>query len=401
MAPQDLLNTPFSGKILGEMQRSFFSFLLTLSGLIAATAVVILFAKGYRLNLPTQEIKKTGMLSVKSYPDGAKIILDGKLTSVTNNALTSLSPGLHKVKITKEGYTSWEKEVRVFEELVTEVDALLISLTPKLEPLTNTGIRNPALSSDGTKIVYSDRNSSHPGIYIINLSISGPPISLFRTSSQLAIADTKSTAYSLAEELSWSPDDNEILVKMNNRGFFLINSPDNPSRKYLLLSEEESLRRRWEEERLLKRKSFLETATKKLDIPEEILKISTESATLWSFNQRKFLYRKERGEIVEFHCYSLEDPLPVGETRDYQTLVLNTNQAEKIELFWHSDNRHLVIVEGDVISLLELDGSNKTEVFAGFIKPKTTFPVPSGDKLVVLTSFNPRTDPNLYTVSLR
>lgn len=382
------------------MQKSFLNFILTLLGLVTATAGVVLFAKGYRLNLPTQEIKKTGMLSIKSYPDGAKIIIDGKLASVTNNAITSLSPGHYKVKITKEGYANWEKEVQVFEELVTEVDALLIALTPTLEPLTNMGIRNPAPSSDGTKIAYCDRNSSRPGVYVINLAASGPPISLFRTSSQVAIADTKSTAYSLAEELSWSPDDSEILIKMNNRGFFLINSPGNPSRKYLPLYEENSLRRKWEEETLSKRQSFLETVTKKLDISEEILKIATESATLWSFNQRKFLYRKERGEIVEFHSYSFEEPLPVGETRDYKTLVLKANQAKKIEILWHSDNRHFIIVEEDVISLLELDGSNKIEVFAGILKPKTTFPAPGGDKLVVLTSFNPRTDHNLYTISL-
>ncbi|MDP2874306.1 MAG: PEGA domain-containing protein [bacterium] len=383
------------------MSKSFLSFLLTLLGLVAATAVVILFAKGYRLNLPTQEIKKTGMLSVKSYPDGAKIILNGKLTSVTNNAITSLSPGSYQVKITKEGFASWEKEVQVFEELVTEIDALLISLTPKLEPLTNTGIRNPALSSDGTKIAYCDRNSSHPGVYVINLAASGPPISLFRTSSQLTVADTKSTAYSLAEKLSWSPDDSEILIKMNNRGFFLVSSPGNPSRKDLPLSEETGVQQEWEEERLAKRLSFLEIATRKLEIPEEILRISTNSATLWSFNQRKFLYRKEREGMVEFHSYNLEDPLPIGEVRDSKTLTLKADQIEKVAIFWHSDNQHVVLVENSVISLLEVDGSNQTEVFAGNLNPKFVFTAPGGDKLVILTSFNPKNDPNLYTVSLR
>jgi len=383
------------------MTKPLVTFLVTIVGLTTASLAVILFAKGYRLSLPTKELKATGMISAKSYPEGAKVFLNGKLVTVTNNPITALNPGTYQLKIYKEGYFTWEKAIPVYEELVTDVDALLVSSTPKLEPLTNSGVSLMAISSDKSKVAYCTSTGEKPGIWILYLA-SGSPINLFRTKSQLLLADTPKAAYSLAEALTWSPDDSELLIQMNEGGYFLAKGVGNSSLSLSPISNPSETHKRWERDQLKKRLSFLETVTKKLEIPEPILQAATASSTLWSPSERKFLYRKGAQDSVEYHTYSLEDPTPVGqETRDFLTLRIKPESEETTRFFWYSDDRHLVTLEQDhLLSLIEIDGANKVAVFAGPLKSPEVTATPSGDKLVILTSFNPNLESSIYTLSL-
>ncbi len=398
LKPHRLHNKAFFAR-MPLVSKPFVTFVLTIAALAATTTAVVLFAKGYRLSLPTKGLQRTGMISAKSYPEGAKVFVNGELTTVTNNPLTSLSPGRYNIKMVKEGYANWEKDVSVLEEMVTDVDALLISQTPKLEPLSSYGINQIAFSNDGRKIAFSTKNGEEPGIWLINLA-SGSPISLFKTKSQLLLADTQKIAYSLAEELTWSPDDSELLIKMNSRGYVLVSDAVSSGREISSLTNSEAVFSRWEKERLEKRLSFLSTAVEKIDIPENIFEYATSSATLWSPDERKFLYQKEDGsDNVEYRTYSLENPLPVGQTeRDQHTMNINEGAGPSIS--WYSDNRHLVLVEGNTVGIIEVDGTNKTQVFSGLLKSQQVMPTLSGDKLIILTSFNPTVEPNIYTISL-
>jgi len=56
--------------------------------------------------------------------------------------------------ISKEGYISWQKKVRVQGEVVTRADAFLFPTNPSLSPLTTLGVERPILSPDGKKVAY-------------------------------------------------------------------------------------------------------------------------------------------------------------------------------------------------------------------------------------------------------
>ena len=131
--------TPFYATILAVSSRVRI-FFITAFVLVAVTVVVTLWAKGYTLERESRTLEKTGMIAAKSTPDGAKVVLDGKLATATNATIPNLKPGLHHLKIEKEGYLTWEKEVPVEAELVTPVEALLVPLAPELKPLTSQGI---------------------------------------------------------------------------------------------------------------------------------------------------------------------------------------------------------------------------------------------------------------------
>jgi hypothetical protein len=51
-------------------------------------------------------------LSISSMPDGAEIEVDGEFMGNTPS-VQELSPGEHTIKVTKAGYKTWEKKVRL------------------------------------------------------------------------------------------------------------------------------------------------------------------------------------------------------------------------------------------------------------------------------------------------
>ena len=67
-----------------------------------------------------------GSIQVNSSPSGAQIFLDGSDTGqVTNTTLTGISPGSHRVEVTKEGYVDYEESVSVSSGQTVRVDATL------------------------------------------------------------------------------------------------------------------------------------------------------------------------------------------------------------------------------------------------------------------------------------
>src|SRR3989338_8608850 len=114
---------------------SFFSvvFIISLAG------VFILYGRGYRYDPQKNKVNPTGILSVSSYPEKASIYINDKLTSATDTSI-SLPPDWYQVRISKEGYQSWEKRIRVQGEVVSQIDALLIPNNPSLKAVTATGI---------------------------------------------------------------------------------------------------------------------------------------------------------------------------------------------------------------------------------------------------------------------
>src|SRR3989338_3829077 len=105
--------------------------------LILATAfavvlgTLILYARGYRFDLTQQKLDSTGIIVASSFPDGAKIYLNGELFGATNTNIV-IEPGEYTVDIKKDGYSSWTKNVRLKGEQVVKMDALLHPRNPSL-----------------------------------------------------------------------------------------------------------------------------------------------------------------------------------------------------------------------------------------------------------------------------
>jgi len=375
--------------------------LLAIIGILAlASVAIVFFARGYKIDLQSGDLEKTGMILAKSRPDGAKVFLDGKFVTATNNPISGLKPGKYDLKIVKDGFFEWSKKVEVKEELVTEVDALLIPLSPALTPLTSTGVKSPALSSNRDRIAFL-KSDGKPGIYTLNLSGGQPLLGFLRANISPLVLDTKKIAFSAAEKLYWSPNDAEMLVQMNQQGFYRLKL--GPEGTVEATSSATPTLKDWEEIAQAKRRLM----ASRIKIPRNLEEIALATTTPWSPDENKFIYqrRNEERNETEFWVFDGSDPLPVARRRN--NLVLRTSEPEKIKISWFADSQHLILVtppesgEDWTISLIEIDGRNKTQVYSGKLASNEVFPTPAGDKLIILTSFVEGAEPNLYAISLR
>jgi PEGA domain len=89
--------------------------------------IVVLYTAGYRYNTKKMRVEKVGIIFVRSRPSGANIYLNGKKRTETTPArLRDLLPGDYDVKISKNGYSDWEKTLPVGSELTTFAESIAL-----------------------------------------------------------------------------------------------------------------------------------------------------------------------------------------------------------------------------------------------------------------------------------
>lgn len=360
--------------------------------LTLATLGTIFLAQGYRVNLSKRTVQKTGMLIISSAPGDAKIFLDGRLVETTNATVSSLDPGKHQLEIAKENYITWKKEVEVVPEMATEIDAFLVSKSPRLEPLTKTGVALLAPSPDARQIIYTSRNEGAKGAWMLDLA-SPPLIGIVRENPRPLVLDDDKYSYSLADGIRISPRGDQMMLTLNKQGHVLV-SLANGSSPTATNSAEPTLAL-WEKEAA----ALKERWAKQLNLTEELMKIATDTNTTWSPNRKLFLYSKERDDYVEWHVYNGEEPLGVGKQREYLPLKFKKDDAAIV--FWHQTNQHLIVQKGGTISLIETDGGNQTEVSSLELADPQVFSTPDGASLIILTSLKKSGLPQLYAIGLR
>ena len=78
---------------------------------IVVTAIILTFvAMGYNLD-KNGELGQSGLVQLRSFPSGASITIDGDTILPRTTASRMLSAGEHTIKLSKDGYDSWEKTI--------------------------------------------------------------------------------------------------------------------------------------------------------------------------------------------------------------------------------------------------------------------------------------------------
>lgn len=403
--------------------------------LIIGTTAVVLYGKGYRINTqtPKPRILETGLLVATSQPDGAQVLINGHLTTATNNTI-NLSPNVYDIKIVKEGYFPWEKTIKIKKGAVSVTGALLFAKAPKLESITEIGVSDPVVDPSKTKLAFNVASESarRNGIYVLDMT-SRPILTLKSAASQ--IADDTLDGFSEAK-LAWSPDGQEILATI------VSNQNTNLSTTYLLKSNSfnenpqnitatlDTLMANWENEVLVTETSQINSLNKKLK------NLITKNFDIieWSPDKTKILYiASQSGELSlvinppligadstpqersiqenTIYVYDMKEDknfkIDIGNLKLPARRSLGAgeeieNSQGLLALSWFPDSKHLVFIENQKIGIMEHDGTNKTTIYAGPFTDNYVFPWPDGSKLVVLTNLgNPDITPNLYTIGLK
>ena len=176
------------------MSKRFLFTIFTILVIVIAAGVTVYWAKGYTFSSSQKGLVGTGIISVTSIPDSASVFVDGHLTTATNATVSSLLPKEYTVRVVKEGFIPWEKQVKVREGLVTELKLTLFPAIPTVYPLTYTGIKNPILSPDGSKLAYIVPGGKKAGVWVWILE-ENRPLTFARGAQPHQIAQTGSIDY--------------------------------------------------------------------------------------------------------------------------------------------------------------------------------------------------------------
>jgi len=108
---------------------------------------VLLNAQGYNLDLGKRKFVETGGVYIKTLQTEASVFIDDKYVDITSPfsrdlLIQRLHPDIHNIKIKKDGYFSWEKDLEVEEQLVTKAQNVIlfpenISFSPILKDVKN------------------------------------------------------------------------------------------------------------------------------------------------------------------------------------------------------------------------------------------------------------------------
>lgn len=116
----------------------FLGQLLVALVIIIFASSLIFYAQGWRINLKTLKIYKTGLFLYKSSPVPDKIFIGNESYDGKKEFSFNLLPGSYTVRAEKSGYVEWSREITIKQEMVSFYDdTLLFYSKPKIEDLTD------------------------------------------------------------------------------------------------------------------------------------------------------------------------------------------------------------------------------------------------------------------------
>lgn len=369
--------------------------------------IAILYARGFRLNFSDENINigPTGLLVANSDPEAAQVFVNGELKTATDNTL-SLSPNEYKIEIKKEGFYTWEKTIKIEQETVTQIDAFLVPTAPSLTALTFSGVINPVVSRDNTRIAYTvpmnEDNSEKAGLWLIE-SIN-LPLGFNRDPRQITDGDLSEAKY------EFSPDGRQLLLTLATRIYLLDTSTfTTTAQRQDVTPTVNLIKEEWQLESSKRLTASLS------HLPKEIEKVFSENAKDITFSpdENRILYtasgsaslaedlvpklpgsstQPEERSLQDKHAYVYD----IREDKNFKISETNKN------IYWLPNSLNLIQANEGGVDILDYDGTNRKSVFSGTYKFPHAYSTTSANRILILTNFSTGISPdNLYWVSLK
>lgn len=172
----------------------------------------------------------SGVLRVQTDPANIKVkfYINDKEVFPVESRINGLLEGEYTLRIESEGYTTWEKSIKVTSGLVSDIYAKLYPLNFTLAQLTKTNIDRAFFSSNGEFVYYVVKDSefgSDKGIWRLRLAQNQ---SIFNTSpnTPVKIADLDQSLFGVINngkyQLLPSLDNNSLLFFDNETGLIFV-----------------------------------------------------------------------------------------------------------------------------------------------------------------------------------
>jgi len=134
-------------------------FYLSVAVFLIGLPFILSFALGYKFNLLTMKFTKTGIISLRSQPDGAQIYLNKKLLKEESPAsIQELLPGSYNISLKLKGYYSWSADLYVEAGKVIRADKIILfPLRPNLQELNQKEVAAFRIYPEKNALYYLDQ----------------------------------------------------------------------------------------------------------------------------------------------------------------------------------------------------------------------------------------------------
>ena len=421
---------------------------------VAILLGIILYARGYRINIGQNELTSNGLVAVTSSPKSAKIFINNELRGVTDTTVY-LHPGTYTFTIVKEGYFPWFKTATIQGEVVYSIDATLYPINSSLSPLTNIGVARAIRFgvAEQKALIFSKR--SDPMTTITPLL---EPTNSQTRKDGLFVFDPNNRAASFFSSLSsiaeyailpptLEPDNIRVIFSPNYDQVLLfmmpadseaqvsqpelatqLEVPESYEAAYLLSLNEynntpldvtasaATLVEAWSAKKALNLQAilsgykkplatFLKENTEILDITQDknrIMYTATSSATLNPVLTSPLIgtnQTPEKRSVEPQNIYVYD----VKEDKNY-LLFSSSSESPLVanSLFFHPNAKNIIYAQNDFITLADFDGINPQKLYSGPFNNQF-LAIANDGRLIVLTNLNPAqySTGDLYAVGIR
>lgn len=358
---------------------------------------VALIARGYQFDTGTFKFLANGILVAKSDPDGASIFINNELGGATNTNL-KLAPNTYAVEIKRDGYLSWKKSLTIKKEEVTQITAHLFKIAPALSPITYDGAKNPVVSSDFSKIAYTNNQ----GLWV--MSVSTLPIGFANEPKKIAILTDSEAVY------KFSPNARQILLTTKTGNFLLDSNQLNLAQDMVNVTTKlPEIQNEWNLEKTTKDEAQFKY------VPDELAFILKNSVKNYTFSpdDNMVMYTASSEAILKDNLIAeLPGSSTQPQSRDIKvgkTYIYDIKEDKNFEvldngrsLYWLPTSRHLIYPDEGKIIVMDYDGTNRQVVFSGNYIAPHAYPFVNASKLLILTNLgSDSSTPNLYSLSIK
>ncbi len=204
-------------------------FVVCLIGFLISVPTVILYSQGYRIDWKTRKITLTGGVYFSVLPKSANVYIDNKFVKKTDQIFGSvliqnLNPGQYLVEIKKPGLFTWQKNLEVKPQKVTEAENIILFPEKTDFGLISNQVQDFYPSPDGKKAILKKTDSLGWYLTIYDLEKNLEQIIAKQKDINKSAGGNASFL-----DLIWSEDEKKIIAKTaanEKQTVFLINPED-------------------------------------------------------------------------------------------------------------------------------------------------------------------------------
>ncbi len=280
--------------------------LITILFFVLITPATLLYSWGYSFDWQDKKLVLTGGFYFTSVPKNADIYINDQLQEKgTPTLIKRLLPKEYQIRISEQGYHSWQKTLKVESKIVTEAkNILLIPLNPKIETV------NENLAIDFSLKGFIEKEPNY--------------IFYIKTPSHILYRTDKENSFDEQISLTPLPSDHEykVLTSTNEQVAVL----DENNQLYLLNPQ-----------------------TKKFQlISQDVQNVQ------FSIDNKKILYFTP----YEIWIYHLKGSDEVNDNKELVTRI-----SQRIEqAIWYNTNEHIIFYVEENIKIVELDNRSNRNI---------------------------------------